>query len=51
MKMIQLFKDGSTILAPEPDLEYLESVGWSQQEPKAKAVKKTGAVETQAEID
>jgi hypothetical protein len=51
MKMIQLFKDGSTMLAPETDLGYLESVGWSQQEPKAKAVKKTGSDQTQAEID
>jgi hypothetical protein len=51
MKMVRLYKDGSTILAPEPDLGYLESVGWSQQEPKAKAVKKTGSDQTQVEID
>lgn len=51
MKMIPLYKNGSSILAPEPDLGYLESVGWSQQKPKAKAVKKTDADEIQAEID
>ncbi len=51
MKMVRLYKNGSSILAPEPDLGYLESVGWSQQGPKAKAVKKTGAEQAQAEID
>lgn len=50
MKMIRLYSGQSSILAPETDLEYLESAGWCREKPKAKSAK-AGKTEPSLETD
>lgn len=50
MKMIRLYNGETSILAPETDLEYLESAGWCREKPKAKSAK-AGKTEPPLEID
>jgi hypothetical protein len=51
MKMIKLHKGDTEILAPETDVEYLTSVGWSEDKPKAKPSKAKSNPEEPQEID
>ena len=50
MKMITLHNGDTEILAPETDVEYLTSVGWSKDKPKPPAKAKSKPEEPQ-EID
>ena len=51
MKMITLHNGDTEILAPETDVEYLTSVGWSKDKPKAKPTKAKSKPEEPQEID
>jgi len=51
MKMIPLHHGDTSILAPETDVEYLLSIGWSENKPKAKPAKAKSQHEEPQEID